>query len=169
MPIVLTRKHLAAGTIMQGPPRRPHAQAKLQHRVSQAASNQQGENPLTMAIPNNTIDEFKTVKTVCRFDENSLPLTLLCHSHSSGGKASVRVRPTGPVHIVAGKRKFHKNLQLNQLPKSAPIKPSSKLKFGIASAKTQLASHAPEQIPHQLPRLLQLLVCTSFVPFHTLR
>lgn len=154
---------------MQGPPRRPHAQAKLQHRVSQAASTNREERSLTMAIPSNTIEQFRTVNNVCRFDENSLPLTLLCHSHSSGGKASVRVRPLAEYTSSLRKRKFHKNLQLNQLPKSAPIKPSNKLKFGIASAKTQLASHAPEHIPHQLPRLLQLLVCTSFVPFHILR
>jgi hypothetical protein len=29
MPIVLTREHLATGTVVEGPPGRPHAQAKL--------------------------------------------------------------------------------------------------------------------------------------------
>jgi len=59
------------------------------------------------------------------------------------------------------------NLQLNQLPKRAPINPNSKLKFGTASAKIQLTSHAPVHIAPQLPKLFQLLVDATLVPFHT--
>jgi len=59
------------------------------------------------------------------------------------------------------------DLQLNQLPKRAPINPNNKLKFGTASAKIQLTSHAPVHMAPQLPKLFQLLVDATLVPFHT--
>jgi hypothetical protein len=48
--------------------------------------------------------------------------------------------------------------QLNQDPKSAAIRPSRRLKLGIASASTQLTSHKTAQIENQLLRLFQLVL-----------
>jgi len=44
-----------------------------------------------MDNPNIMIEKLMTVKAHCRFDENSFPFFLSCHSHSSGGSASAHV------------------------------------------------------------------------------
>jgi hypothetical protein len=104
----------------------------------------------TIAAPRSTTKKLKIVRTVVRFVENHLPL--YWYNHRQGGMASV------DVSYFSSRWYGHamKFSQLNQLPKSAPISPKKRLKFGIVSARIQLKNHASPQISTQLLILFQL-------------